>query len=129
MINIFLVDKEKTVYPIITRALKDAGYCIRRTERQHQTDVIEVEEKGQRENKKLSFEQAVKELENFFISHNEKELYKFTLEAVERPLIESVLNRTEGNQFKAAEILGINRNTLRAKIKKLGIEVGRWKKY
>lgn len=123
MINIFLVDKEKTVYPIIIRALKDAGYYIRRTERHRQTDIIELEEKDQKENKKLSFEQAVKELEDFFISHNGKELYKFTLEAVERPLIESVLNRTEGNQFKAAEILGINRNTLRAKIKKLGIRI------
>lgn len=129
MINIFLVDKEKRIYPIITRALKDAGYCIRRTERQHQIDVIEIEEKGQRENKKLSFEQAVKELEDFFLIHNEKELYKFVLEAVEKPLIESVLNRTEGNQLKAAEILGINRNTLHSKIKKLGIEVKRWKKY
>lgn len=129
MINIFLVDKERKMYPIIIRALKDADYCIRRAQRQHQTDIIEVEEKDERENKKLSFEQAVKELEDFFTSHNEKELYEFILAAVERPLIESVLNRTVGNQLKAAEILGINRNTLHSKIKKLGIEVRRWEKY
>ncbi len=129
MIKIFLVDKERKIYQMIIRSLKDAGYCIRRTEGQRQTDIIEVEEKDQREDKKLSFEQAVKELEDFFISHNEKELYKFILAAVERPLIESVLNRTGGNQLKAAEILGINRNTLRAKIRKLGIEITKWKKY
>ena len=45
------------------------------------------------------------------------------LEMVEKPLIEAVLNRTGGNQLKAAEILGINRNTLRKKITDLGIEL------
>jgi len=54
-------------------------------------------------------------------------LYKSILEAVERPLIEDVLERTEGNQLKAAKILGINRNTIRAKIKRLSIDVNRWK--
>ena len=54
-------------------------------------------------------------------------LYKSILEAVEKPLIEDVLERTEGNQLKAAKILGINRNTIRAKIKKLSINVSRWK--
>ena len=58
----------------------------------------------------------------------EASLYKFILERMERPLIESVLNRTEGNQSKAAKILGINRNTLNSKIKKIGIEIGKWKK-
>jgi two-component system nitrogen regulation response regulator GlnG len=45
------------------------------------------------------------------------------LSAVERPLIEMVLERTFGNQIRAAKILGINRNTLRSKIKKLNIDV------
>ena len=54
-------------------------------------------------------------------------LYKSILEAVEKPLIEDVLERTEGNQLKAAKILGINRNTIRAKIKKLSIDVTKWK--
>ncbi|MBU0959440.1 MAG: helix-turn-helix domain-containing protein, partial [Nanoarchaeota archaeon] len=38
---------------------------------------------------------------------------------IEKPLIENILYRTEGNQLKAAKILGINRNTLHTKIKKL----------
>lgn len=54
-------------------------------------------------------------------------LYKSILEAIEKPLVEYILKRTEGNQLKAARILGINRNTLRAKIKKLGISVGQYK--
>ncbi|MDD5044310.1 MAG: helix-turn-helix domain-containing protein [Candidatus Omnitrophica bacterium] len=54
-------------------------------------------------------------------------LYKYILEIVERPLIEHALERTYGNQLKAAKILGINRNTMRTKIKKLGIDPNRWK--
>lgn len=54
-------------------------------------------------------------------------LYKSILEAIEKPLVEYILKRTEGNQLKAARILGINRNTIRAKIKKLGISVGQYK--
>ncbi|MDP2940873.1 MAG: helix-turn-helix domain-containing protein [Candidatus Omnitrophota bacterium] len=54
-------------------------------------------------------------------------LYKYVLETIERPLFEQALERTYGNQLKAAKILGINRNTMRSKIKKLGIDPGRWK--
>lgn len=54
-------------------------------------------------------------------------LYKTALESIERPLIEFVLDQTSGNQLKASRILGINRNTIRARIRKLGIDVSRWK--
>ena len=47
------------------------------------------------------------------------------LERVERPLIEAVLAHTDGNQIRAAALLGINRNTLRKKITELGIELPR----
>lgn len=53
--------------------------------------------------------------------------YHSAIEAMERSLIEETLERTFGNQLKAAKLLDINRNTLRNKIKKFGIEVGRWK--
>jgi two-component system nitrogen regulation response regulator GlnG len=48
-------------------------------------------------------------------------LYDRTLRDVERPLISMCLGLTGGNQIKAAEILGVNRNTLRAKIRSLDI--------
>ena len=54
-------------------------------------------------------------------------LYKTIIEAIEKPLIENTLERTFGNQLKAAKILGINRNTMRSKIKKLGIDPKIWK--
>jgi two-component system nitrogen regulation response regulator GlnG len=51
------------------------------------------------------------------------ELYRTVLERVERPLLEAVLEHTEGNQIRAAAMLGINRNTLRKKIVDLEIDL------
>ncbi|MFP6606982.1 MAG: helix-turn-helix domain-containing protein, partial [Myxococcota bacterium] len=51
------------------------------------------------------------------------EVYRKILERVERPLLETVLARTGGNQIRAAALLGINRNTLRKKISELDISV------
>ncbi|MCP9438599.1 MAG: hypothetical protein NHB36_01795, partial [Nitrospira sp.] len=50
-----------------------------------------------------------------------KNLYPVLLSAIERPLITSVLQETQGNQIQAAELLGLNRNTLRKKIVDLHI--------
>jgi two-component system nitrogen regulation response regulator GlnG len=50
-------------------------------------------------------------------------LYDRVLRDVERPLITLCLTATRGNQIKAAEILGLNRNTLRKKIRDLDIPV------
>jgi two-component system nitrogen regulation response regulator GlnG len=52
-------------------------------------------------------------------------LHGRVLRDVERPLIEKVLAATRGNQLKAAALLGLNRNTLRKKIRELDIEVMR----
>jgi two-component system nitrogen regulation response regulator GlnG len=51
------------------------------------------------------------------------EIYRGVLERVERPLIETVLAYTDGNQIRAAALLGINRNTLRKKIVDLGVDI------
>ena len=52
-------------------------------------------------------------------------LYDMVLHQMERPLIKIVLEKTRGNQVKAAEVLGINRNTLRKKIQTLNITAKR----
>jgi two-component system, NtrC family, nitrogen regulation response regulator GlnG len=52
-------------------------------------------------------------------------LYDRVLQEVERPLIQLTLSATRGNQVRAAEILGLNRNTLRKKIQDLGVEMSR----
>ena len=51
------------------------------------------------------------------------DLYDMVLHQMERPLIRIILEKTRGNQVRAAEILGLNRNTLRKKIQTLNIEV------
>ncbi len=43
-------------------------------------------------------------------------IYDMVLKSVERPMLEVVLERANGNQTLAAEMLGINRNTLRKKL-------------
>jgi Fis family transcriptional regulator len=48
-------------------------------------------------------------------------IYDMVIGNVERAMLESVLERTNGNQTQAADILGLNRNTLRSKLTKYGI--------
>ena len=52
-------------------------------------------------------------------------LYDRVIREVERPLLSAALAATRGNQIRAAELLGLNRNTLRARIKMLDIKVFR----
>ncbi len=53
--------------------------------------------------------------------HRPAHLYDMVLREVEEPLLKAVLDYTEGNQVRAADILGINRGTLRKKLRLLGI--------
>lgn len=62
---------------------------------------------------KASLVQYLNELDG----NNPGNLYDMVLQQVEQPLLEIVLNHVDGNQSKAAECLGINRGTLRKKLK------------
>ncbi|HLC40173.1 MAG TPA: sigma-54 dependent transcriptional regulator [Methylomirabilota bacterium] len=55
-------------------------------------------------------------------SHQEANLYDLVIGLIEKPLLRAVLKETEGNQVKASALLGINRNTLRKKLKEHGID-------
>lgn len=52
-----------------------------------------------------------------------RSLYATLIRAVERPLIELALRETHGNQIQAAQLLGLNRNTLRKKISECKISI------
>ena len=75
----------------------------------------------------LSLEEVIRhKLEDYFERTRGVDvdnLYNLVVERVERPLIELTLRKTRGNQIKAAQILGINRNTLRKKIADLHIKL------
>jgi Fis family transcriptional regulator len=59
-------------------------------------------------------------VDNYFIDLNGEApscaVYDMVINCVEKPLIETVLHHAGGNQTRAAELLGLNRNTLRKKI-------------
>ena len=66
-------------------------------------------------------------LTRYFLSHGDRlpapGVYDRIIQEVERPLISICLAATRGNQIRAAQLLGLNRNTLRKKIRDLGLEV------
>jgi len=49
-------------------------------------------------------------------------VYNMVVNCVEKPLLEVVMLQAQGNQTRAAELLGINRNTLRKKLQEHGID-------
>ncbi len=48
-------------------------------------------------------------------------MYALVLKQIERPLFEAILEHTKGNQSRAAEVLGLNRGTLRKKLQSYGL--------
>jgi two-component system nitrogen regulation response regulator GlnG len=68
-------------------------------------------------------------IREYFAAHQDRlppaGLYDRILHEIERPLLSLTLSATRGNQVKAAELLGLNRNTLRKKIRELDIQVVR----
>lgn len=75
----------------------------------------------------MSLNQMVtKTLEDYFITlegEQPNEVYKMVMGQVEKPLVEFILQQTDFNQTKAADILGMNRNTLRKKIQQYQITI------
>jgi len=78
-----------------------------------------------RERRKQPLASAVRSAMETYFSHLDGHeatgLYSLVMEEVERPLLESVLDYYSGNQSKAAEALGLNRGTLRKKLKQYGL--------
>ncbi|HEY9080835.1 nitrogen regulation protein NR(I) [Magnetovibrio sp.] len=68
-------------------------------------------------------------MKSYFAAHGDSlpspGLYDRILREVERPLLQLTLDATRGNQVRAADLLGLNRNTLRKKIRELDIPVVR----
>lgn len=69
----------------------------------------------------MDIEKAISEINELFFKENEGKVYRFLTDSMERPLLIKLMEYTKGNQLKAAQILGINRNTLRTKLKKHGL--------
>lgn len=48
-------------------------------------------------------------------------IYEMVMASVEKPLLETIMHHAQGNQTRAAELLGLNRNTLRKKMKEYNL--------
>lgn len=142
MITIFISQDDKKMQEIIGQLLRQEGYSLSgKLNEGGVINIVSPEAAGQAgelcdckiQVKKDSLKglanlkDTVVELEDSLYDLKKGVLFKSVLEVIEKPIIERVLERTEGNQFKAARILGINRNTIRAKIKKLGINPEKYK--
>lgn len=124
MITILITEDELKAKEALTKMLEQEGYTLSKDA--NQENAIRVVKKDCIRD--IAFiKDKVIELENSLFIEKKGVLYKTILEAIEKPLLEQTLERCEGNQLRAARILGINRNTMRAKINKLGIDVSRWK--
>jgi Fis family transcriptional regulator len=68
-----------------------------------------------------SVKQALKNYFSQLEGETVNDLYEFVLMEVEQPLLDMVMQYTRGNQTRAATMMGLNRGTLRKKLKKYGL--------
>jgi Fis family transcriptional regulator len=69
----------------------------------------------------MDIDQVISEINELFFKENEGRVYRFLTDSIEKPLLIKLMEYTKNNQLKASEILGINRNTLRSKLRKHGL--------
>lgn len=124
MITLLIAEDEKKVKEILGEMLHNEGRL--HLDITKQENIFRIIKKDAPD-KEMTLRDRIIELEDTLNKDKDGVLYKSFLEVIEKPLFERILERTEGNQLKAARILGINRNTMRVKIKKLGINTSVFK--
>jgi len=85
-----------------------------------------VPQKKRKERRKKSIHYCVESALNLYFEdmdgHDPSDLYELIISQTEEPMLKIVLKQTQGNITRSAEILGINRATLRKKLKKYALE-------
>ncbi len=88
--------------------------------------IKKVPQKKRKERRKKSIHHCVESALNLYFEdmdgHDPSDLYELIISQTEEPMLEIVLKQTQGNITRSAEILGINRATLRKKLKKYALE-------
>lgn len=126
MITLLVLEDEIRIHRVLSEALAKEGYLI--FNQPHTGGAVKIVRRSSLSKENLLTSRFL-DLTDILIKYKSGEIYKALLAEVEKPLIESALQRTDGNKIKAAKILGINRNTLVAKMKKLGVDASRFKTY
>ncbi|MBM08349.1 MAG: nitrogen regulation protein NR(I) [Magnetovibrio sp.] len=108
-----LYSEENISLSIVERELGDSNQVINK-------DLVDISDPGLASS-------VERHLSSYFAAHQNElpatGLYSRVLREVEKPLIMLTLQATRGNQIRAAQVLGLNRNTLRKKIRELDIPV------
>lgn len=123
MITISIDEAEKNARELIIKLLKNEGYGI---SADPVTGAIAISGRGTGP-WTTALEQKVYEITRELYMQRRGDIYSSIVTQVERSLIGCALEMSEGNQLKAARALGINRNTMRAKIRKHGVDASTWK--
>lgn len=85
---------------------------------QFKTDeYMEVQERTLRDSVEVSMNNYFRQLDGQPVT----DVYQMVLSEIEAPLFEAVMTYTKDNQTKASEVLGLNRGTLRKKLKQYGL--------
>lgn len=86
-----------------------------------QKENTSLKSNGQQGTLRESVEYAMKNYFSQLDNTQPVDIYNLVLAEVEAPLLESVMSYTKGNQTKASQVLGLNRGTLRKKLKIYGL--------
>jgi DNA-binding protein Fis len=100
---------QRNAQAIVLEALRQSGF------------VVGAQGNGHQCTECCSAAHAVEMLARLAVARGEAP-HKYVMTAVEKPLIEKALARTGGNQVAAARLLGLHRNSLRARMRALGIK-------
>ncbi|VFM99412.1 MAG: Fis family transcriptional regulator, factor for inversion stimulation protein [Candidatus Kentron sp. G] len=96
------------------------------TQTQSQQEALNRYRKGPDNKQVKPLRECVRDTIDAYFSHLDGHptsgLYRMVLDEMEAPLFESVLRQTRGNHSRAAELLGINRATLRKKLRQHQID-------
>ncbi len=123
-----LTELQQAIDPARTLVLAGSRHALKRAPKLIQTMVNgypSPDSAGQQGSLESYIESKMVDFVRSMRSGSGRNLYPMLMTAVERPLIALALKETKGNQLQAAELLGLNRNTLRKKIIDLRIPVRR----
>ncbi|MCX7662026.1 MAG: hypothetical protein N2Z79_05040 [Candidatus Omnitrophica bacterium] len=125
MLTFSLTQNEEELKNTILKFFKESTHIKLGIEKKY--DLVIIFE-GEEINQLVSLEDKIRRLIEILLREKRGLLYRSVISYIERLLIEFLFEYTEANKSKTAEILGINRNTLEAKIKKLTIQPLKFKR-
>ena len=89
---------------------------------QHKTKSDTRSESGRENELSLTVRKLMRQYFKDLEGEKTCDIYSMVVKAVEKPMLEVVMLQAQGNQTRAAQLLGLNRNTLRKKLQQHGMD-------